>query len=82
MSNAAAATHAVLYRSGRPIRVAAVTDWQALADMRSAASMSIGIYTVAEVSARAARDAEDAIAGVRSAYAVLASPVWQTVRAA
>jgi len=76
------ATHAVLYRSGRPTRVAPLSDWQALADMRSAASMSIGIYTVAEVDARTARDAEDAIAGVRSAYAVLASPVWQAALAA
>ena len=82
MSNAAAATHAVLYRSGRPIRVAAVTDWQALADMRSAASMSIGIYIVAEVDARTARDAEDAIAGARSARAVMASPAWQAALAA
>lgn len=74
------ATHAILYRSGRPVCVAALTDWQALADMRSAASMSIGIYTVAEVDARAARDAEDAIAGARSARAVMAS--WPALLAA
>ena len=71
------ATHAVLYRSGRPHRVAALSDWQALADMRSAVSMSIGIYTLATVDARVAQDAEDIIAGARSAYAIIASPAWQ-----
>ncbi len=76
------ATHAVLYRSGRPHRVAPLSDWQALADMRSAASMSIGIYSLAEVDARTARDAEDAIAGARSARAVMASPAWQAALAA
>lgn len=76
------ATHAVLYRSGRPIRVAHLTDWRAIADMRSAASLSIGIYTVAEADARAAQDAEDAVAGLRSACAVMASPAWRTASAA
>ena len=73
MHTDATATHAVLLRAGRPARVAALTDWKSLADMRSAAAMSIGIYTVAEVDARAAHAAEDIIAGTRAALAVIAS---------
>lgn len=68
-----ASTHAILYRLAAPIRVCALGDWQALADMRAAASLSIGIYSLAEVSALDAARAE----GVISAAAVLASPAWR-----
>lgn len=68
----AAATHAVLSRLGRPIRVAPLADWRALADMRSAASMSVGIYSVAEVSAEEATRAECQVEGLRAAVKVMA----------
>lgn len=80
MHTDAAATHAVLLRSGRPVRVSALTDWQALADMRSAASLSIGIYSVEHVTASAVQDAEDIIAGTRAALVVVAS--WPALLAA
>jgi len=80
--NTATATHAVLLRAGRPARVAPVTDWQALADMRAAASLSIGIYSIRYVDAAEAERAEDIIAGTRAALAVIASPAWQAAIAA
>lgn len=73
MHTDAAATHAILLRSGRPHRVASLTDWRALADMRSAAAMSIGIYSIVDVDAHAVQAAEDIIAGTRAALAVIAS---------
>lgn len=70
---AAIATHAVLSRLGSPIRVCTLGDWQSLADMRAAASLSIGIYTLAEVTVMEAARAE----GVIAAAAILASPEWR-----
>ncbi len=67
-------THAILSRLGTPIRVCALGDWQALADMRAAAMLSVDIYTVAEVTTMDAARAE----GVIAARAVLASPAWRT----
>ncbi len=71
------ATHAVLYRLDRPIRVAPLTDAAAMIDMRTAAGLSIGVYRVEHVDAKAAQTAEDAVAGLRAAHAVMASPAWQ-----
>ena len=78
MDTAAANTHAILSRLGAPIRVAALSDWRALADMRTAASLSIGIYSIREASGREADRAEAVIAGRRDAAAVLASAPWST----
>ena len=82
MPAATTATHTVLYRLGRPARVTPLSDWQELADMRAATSLSIGIYTVAHVDAATAQAAEDAISGARAAREVIASPMWQAAIAA
>lgn len=82
MHTDAAATHAILLRAGRPNRVASLTDWRALSDMHAAAMLSIGLYSIAEVDARAAKDAEDIIAGTRSALIIIASPAWRAALAA
>lgn len=73
MHTDATATHAILLRAGRPARVAALTDWQALADMSAAAMLSNGLYSVVYVDACEAQTAEDIIAGTRAALAVMAS---------
>lgn len=75
------ATHAVLSRLGKPHRVAPLSDWQALADMRSAASLSIGAYTLAMVGRQEAQADEDRIAGQRAAAQTMASPVWRAAAA-
>lgn len=67
----ASATHAALYLSGRPIRVAAVTDASAMSDMRSAVSMPIGCYSLRFLSGRDAEHAEDQVAGLRSAMGII-----------
>jgi hypothetical protein len=66
------ATHAILLRFDTPIRVCRLGDAAALLDMRVAASLSIGIYTVAEVDPAAAERAEDRIAGRRAAAQTMA----------
>ena len=69
-------THAVLSRLGTPIRVAALSDWRAMADIRSAAALAIGCYTLAEVGQREAERAEDLIAGRKAAALVMAGDGW------
>ena len=71
------ATHAILSRLGVPSRVAAMSDWQAMSDMRVAASLTIGIYTLAEVTADEAARAECIIAGRRDAARTMAGPEWR-----
>ncbi len=77
-----APTHAVLFRLGTPIRVAALSDWRAMADIRAAAALAIGCYTVAAVGQREAERAEDLISGHKSAAIVMAGEVWTSAIAA
>lgn len=70
-----APTHAVLSRLGTPIRIAALSDWRAMADIRSSAALAIGCYTLAEVGQLEAERAEDLIAGRKSAAIVMAGEV-------
>ncbi len=69
-------TYAILSRFGTPIRVAALSDWRAMADIRSAAALAIGCYTLAEVGQREAERAEDLIAGRKAAALVMAGDGW------
>lgn len=76
------ATHAVLYRLGRPIRVAPLADSQAMSDFRVAEMLTIGIYSITRVDAKGAQAAEDAVEGLRAAVQVMASPAWRAAIAA
>mgnify|MGYP003501466976 FL=1 len=69
-------THAILSRFDTPIRVAALSDWRAMADIRSAAALAIGCYTLAEVGQREAERTEDLIAGRKAAGLVMAGDGW------
>ena len=73
----ATATHAVLTRLGRPHRVALLTDAQAMTDFRTAAMLTIGIYSIREVGPEEARKAEDVVAGMRAAMQTMATPEWR-----
>ena len=80
MDTAAANTHAILDRLGRPHRVALLTDAQAMSDFQAAAMLTIGIYGIRYIEGAEVNRAEDIIAGTRAALAVMAS--WPALLAA